>query len=55
MLKVLLVDDEPFILGIETFSRLGEGRLSDCGNSSKWDGSTGFFEEGKGRFGYCRY
>ena len=23
--------------------------------SSKWDGSTGFFEEGKGRFGYCRY
>ncbi len=37
MLKVLLVDDEPFYYsGIKSADRLGTGRLYDCRDCIKW-------------------
>ena len=51
MLKVLLVDDEPFILqGLKLLVDWENEGFRVAGTAA-----NGFFEEGKGRSGYCRY
>ena len=55
MLKVLLVDDEPFILqGLKLLVDWEKEGFRIAGTAANGMEALDF-EEGKGRFGYCRY